>query len=244
LRVGHSVDTDALVRGYLTAKRAVIESGYLDEVVWQADAGNRALTSRRFVREAAWVVLCAGMRESVIRRLHDRLAHAFRGFDPVKIGLNEAAVRDEALLAFAHEAKIDAIVRIASTARELGAAGLRRSLVEPEPFLRSLPYIGPVTWRHLAKNLGADVAKADRHLVRLTAAAGRPSVDVLCEEISTWIGEPTAVVDVVLWRWSVLHSTTCGTKCGGVPWFPTPEPMANGRCSRLGGASTWRSTRW
>jgi hypothetical protein len=87
----------------------------------------------------------------------------------------------------------------------LGASGLRRALLEPEPFLRSLPYIGQVTWRHLAKNLGADVAKADRHLARLAQATGR-SVDALCGEIADWLGEPTAVVGVVLWRWSVLHA--------------------------------------
>ncbi len=57
-----------------------------------------------------------------------------------------------------------------------------------------------VTWRHLAKNLGMPVAKADRRLVRLAAAAGRDCVDVLCEEISAWLGEPVAVVDVVLWQ--------------------------------------------
>jgi len=45
-----------------------------------------------------------------------------------------------------------------------------RVLDEPHAFLMSLPYVGAVTWRHLAKNLGLPVAKADRHLVRL---AGR-----------------------------------------------------------------------
>jgi hypothetical protein len=99
----------------------------------------------------------------------------------------------------------------------LGSAGLKKGLRDPEPFLRSLPYIGPVTWRHLAKNLGAPVAKADRHLVRLAAATGRRDVDGMCAEISDWVGEPVAVVDIVLWRWAVLHATACGQPCLGRP---------------------------
>ena len=71
---------------------------------------------------------------------------------------------------------------------------------DSEGFLRALPYIGPVTWRHLAKNLGARVAKADRHLVRPAAATDRPNVDTLCDEIPGWLGKPVAVVDVVLRR--------------------------------------------
>jgi hypothetical protein len=66
-----------------------------------------------------------------------------------------------------------------------------------------MPYIGPVTWRHLAKNVGVAVAKPDRHLVRLSIALGRSSVDELCHEIAELVADPVSVVDVVLWRWSV-----------------------------------------
>jgi len=48
----------------------------------------------------------------------------------------------------------------------------RAVLQDPVPTLRSFPYIGGVTAFHLAKNLGADLAKPDRHLSRLAAAQG------------------------------------------------------------------------
>jgi hypothetical protein len=183
----------------------------MDEVIWQHGVGTLPITSRRFTSEAAWVVLCAGMSESVVRRVFPQISTAFSGFDPIVLGQRNGQARADALAIFAHERKIDAILEIAATARTLGTSGLRRALLEPEAFLRSLPYIGPVTWRHLAKNLGTDVAKADRHLTRLAQAAGRRSVDALCGEISGWLGEPTAVVDVVLWRWSVLRAAQCGS---------------------------------
>lgn len=206
-------DTDALVRGYLAAKRDIFERGFVDEVIWQSNVGTSRVTIRRFTSEAAWVVLCTGMRESVVRGLFSQMSDALRGFNPVALDRHSAEAREGALRVFAHERKVDAILQIASIARSMGAAGLREALREPESFLRSLPYIGPVTWRHLAKNLGSDVAKADRHLARLAEATGRCSVDALCGEIAGWLGEPAAVVDIVLWRWSVLHAGRCRSRC-------------------------------
>lgn len=69
-------------------------------------------------------------------------------------------------------------------------------------FLETFPYIGPVTAYHLAKNIGLDVVKPDRHLVRLAASAGYPSPLALCEDIATVLGERLGVVDLVLWRFA------------------------------------------
>lgn len=209
--------SDRLVRAYLTAKRHVLDGGYGDEIAWQFDAGAGPLTAARFTEEAAWVVLSAGMRESVVRSVFPRLAAACAEFDPAWIVAHRGDVRPACLAVFGHDAKIEAILDIAATANTLGDNGVRDNLQDPESFLTSLPYVGPVTWRHLAKNLGAAVAKADRHLVRLAAAAGRDSVDVMCEEIAQWLGEPVAVVDIVLWRWSVLHARDCRQSCDGLP---------------------------
>ncbi len=208
-----TVGTDELVRIYLTAKRQVLDGGFEDEVAWQFETTEAPVTAQQFVREAAWVVLSAGMSEAVVRRLFPRLEEACHGFDLERIAPTEPMVRRHCLEVFGHERKIDAILEIAETVRSLGDAGLSQALRDLEPFLRSLPYIGPVTWRHLAKNIGVPVAKADRHMVRFAAAAGRKDVDGLCSEISEWMGDPVSVVDVVLWRWSVLH----GRECGGLP---------------------------
>ncbi len=135
-------------------------------------------------------------------------------FDPVALSRHRERARTAALATLAHERKISAILDIATTVSRLGPAGLHAVLVEdPESFIRSLPYIGPVTWRHLAKNIGLSVAKPDRHLVRLASATARESVDELCDEIAGWLGEPVAVVDLVLWRWSVLHGRECRQAC-------------------------------
>ncbi len=210
------LSTDELVRAYLVAKRSVINSGYAHEVAWQSEVAP-PLTPRRFVNEAAWVILCTGMSEAVVSRLFPRFVEQLGDLSPEWLVAHVTTARSRALGIFGHEQKIDSILRIAETARVLGADGLRYSMQDPEPFLLGLPYIGTVTWRHLAKNLGVPVAKADRHLTRFAKAAGRPSVDYLCAEISSWMGDPVPVVDVVLWRWSVLHARSCDKGCSRLP---------------------------
>lgn len=213
--------TDELVRAYLHAKRQVVESGYEQELAQQAAAGDVALTPERFTREAAWVILCTGMSAAVVDALFPELERLLGGFDARWLASHRARARADALGLFGHERKIDAILAIADVAEALGQDGLCGAMADPEPFLTALPYVGPVTWRHLAKNLGAPCAKADRHLTRVAAAAGRESVDALCDEISRWIGDPIAVVDIVLWRWSLLHARSCAGGCSGLP-HPAP----------------------
>jgi hypothetical protein len=214
----HGPTTEELVRRYLAAKRFVMEAGYTTEIAWQARTRISDVTSCTFVREAAWVVLSAGMRESVVRHRFPTLTAALHDFQPAAI-VRDPDVRAAALGAFRHERKIDAILAIAALAYRLGPHGLRRGLVhDPVRLLQRLPYMGPATSRHLAKNLGLPVAKPDRHLVRLADAAARADPDHLCAEIADWLGDPIAVVDIVLWRWANLHQGRCAAQtCDGLP---------------------------
>lgn len=219
-----------MVRAYLAAKRAIIDRGFAYEIAWQASRGSATHEPVDFVREAAWVVLSAGMSELVLRVVFGPLEAAMHGFDPSKLLARREQARVAALSVFGHERKIDAVIEIAEIVSRIGPEGLRAALMSaPEQFLRSLPYIGPVTWRHLAKNIGIPVAKPDRHLTRLARATSRQSADELCAEIGGWLGEPVSVVDLVLWRWSVLHARECSGGCGDALFHlraQTHEPAA------------------
>jgi len=212
-----SFSTEDLVRRYVIAKRLVVEAGYETEIAWQTGVRVQDVTSTTFVREAAWVVLSAGMHERVVRGRFSMLAAALHEFDPAAV-VHDRGARSAALLAFRHERKIDAILSIARVAHVRGTRGIRRSLADDAySFLGSLPYMGPATARHLAKNLGLCVAKPDRHLVRITRAAHRADPDGLCDEIARWLGDPVAVVDVVFWRWATLHRRCGLLTCDGLP---------------------------
>ena len=73
--------------------------------------------------------------------------------------------------------------------------------------METLPWIGPITKYHLARNLGIDVAKPDRHLVRLAKRFGyneSTGVQQMCEELAERTRDRIGVVDVVLWRYANL----------------------------------------
>lgn len=118
---------------------------------------------------------------------------------------NSGQCRERGLAAFAHEGKIDAIITIAE---QILSGGFKefRSGIEREGvvFIKQLPYMGPATAYHLAKNVGLDVVKPDRHLLRVTAVAGYESPQALCEDISEMVGDRLAVVDLVIWRFATL----------------------------------------
>jgi ribose 1,5-bisphosphokinase PhnN len=65
--------------------------------------------------------------------------------------------------------------------------------------LAELPWIGPVTMHHLAKNLGTDTAKPDVHLERL-ARRDRTTTHKLCQRLARETGYRIATIDSVLWR--------------------------------------------
>ena len=200
-------DHRSLASLYLHAKRAVLEAGFEQEVAWQEAACWMPITEERFLSEASWVVLNSGMREAVVRRVFPAVARAFAHFESALAALESAldGGREAALRAFAHEGKIDAIVSIVEHVEDVGIEEVaHRVSTEGTEYLKTLPYIGPVTSFHLAKNLGQDVAKPDRHMVRIATACGYESPQVLCAELRDILDEPIPVIDIVLWRFATL----------------------------------------
>lgn len=164
------------------------------------------LTESEFLCECAWVVLCSGFRESTIRGLFSQISLCFCDWESASVIVKYQSVcRSTALEVFAYPAKIDAILSTASLLARRGYANYRRWFsVDPIRRLQGLAFIGPVTAYHLAKNLGFDVAKPDRHLQRLAISLGFSDAHALCEELSTLSGHPKAIVDSILWRYLSL----------------------------------------
>lgn len=202
----HGDGLRALACAYLEIKRTVIEAGYASEIDWQEDVSLGHLTETEFLRQAAWVVLSSGMRESVIRRHFEEITIAFLDWRSAGVILaNETACRSAALRVFGHTGKINAILSIAT---HIVANGFQlvheRLFTHGIEHLRELPYLGPVTSLHLAKNIGIAVAKPDRHLCRIAKTLNYASPAKLCDDIARLVPDPIGVVDLVLWRYATL----------------------------------------
>ncbi len=193
---------------YFLAKACVSEAGYRDEIKWQGERCSQSPSEAEFLRQAGWVIFCSGMREAVIRVKFRALSEAFCGWSSGKeIWMNRGRCFSAASRVFNHKGKIQALLVIAGYISRYGYQGVRfRLLSEGHHALERFPYLGPATSRHLAKNLGIEVAKPDRHLTRIAAALGYASVDSLCEELARLTGDRGSVVDIVLWRFATIRS--------------------------------------
>lgn len=194
---------------YLTAKELVIDAGFSDEIDWQEDVSLDDLDEPRFLRESAWVVLSAGFRESVLRRRFNEISKAFLDWaNANSIIAQRETCRANALAAFGNQRKIDAILEIVRRVACTGIDIIRwRIANQGIEFLKELPYVGPVTSCHLAKNLGVPMVKSDRHLVRIARGAGYQSADRMCRVISELVGDSLSVIDIVMWRYATITAS-------------------------------------
>lgn len=163
--------------------RAVRKAGYSAAIDWSENIRPPA-NSSDFAAEAIYVICNSGMANRVAVPIFERCMLALRQ------GRSATSV-------FGHPGKAAAIDSIWKRRRSLF-----RKLRETEDligFCGSLPWVGPVTRLHLAKNLGADVAKPDVHLNRLAAPTGE-SAQGLCERLAKETGYRAATIDLILWR--------------------------------------------
>lgn len=196
-----------LASAYLTAKEKVIELGFASEIDWQHNLSFEALTESALLREAAWVILSSGMRESVVRAKFSALSAAFCEWRSARVILSrKSSCRQKALAIFAHEGKIESIIQVAEEIGLYGFGKVKAQLASHGiDYIHKFQYMGPATSLHLAKNIGLPVVKPDRHLMRVAKVAGYDTPIEMCNQIARVIGDKISVVDLVIWRYATLH---------------------------------------
>lgn len=189
---------------YQVAKRYLMANGFEGELRWQDSLIPNQFNEADLLRESAWVVLCSGFRESIVRRDFSKISLCFFDWESANLICRyQPYCRTAALSHFGNRKKIDAIVEIAEQIADVGFSQFKEAvLANPITVLQMFPYIGPTTVLHLAKNLGFLVAKPDRHLVRIASIFGYEDVAKLCRDISSASGDSVKLVDIVLWRYS------------------------------------------
>ncbi|MDJ0823779.1 MAG: hypothetical protein QNJ09_18465 [Paracoccaceae bacterium] len=171
---------------YQEIRRTVQAGGYGHDIDWSENVKAPALPMD-FAREAIFVICNSGMNRKAARVIYDRVIECLQTGNSPR-------------LVFRHEGKVDAIIEIWRGRAKLLAEFL--SLLTDEERLAwcaTLPWVGPITKYHLAKNLGVDCAKPDRWLDRI-AALYDTDTHTLCKSLSEATGDRIATVDYVLWR--------------------------------------------
>lgn len=196
-----------LGKAYNYAKSYISRLGFENEIKWQNDLRFDEIEESDFLREGAWVILCSGMKESIIRKYFDEISICFFEWESAeKIVEAKNFCYEYALNIFNNPRKISAIIDMAARVLDIGFEELKKSLHHsPLEMLQTFQFIGPVSSYHLAKNIGLPIAKPDRHLVRLSTSLGYDDVNTFCSTISRKTGDAVAVVDIVLWRFATLR---------------------------------------
>jgi hypothetical protein len=137
-----------------------------------------------FAVEAIYVICNSGMKQQVAQKIFDKVMLALRS--------GQSATKY-----FGHKGKVGAIDLIWKNQRDLFKQ--YQDAQDKLTFLESLPWVGGITKWHLAKNLGMDVVKPDRHLVRI-ASSYDTTPQEMCERLSKASGDKVSLVDYVIWR--------------------------------------------
>jgi hypothetical protein len=171
---------------------AVREAGY-SAAIERSENTKLPTTGKQLAAEAIYVICNSGMSNRTAVGIFKRCMAALRA------GRSASTV-------YAHPGKSAAIDEIWRRRRTL----LREFHKTDDivAFCARLPWLGPVTKFHLAKNLGVDVAKPDVHLNRLAKPEGITAQE-LCERLASETGYRAATVDLILWRAcadGIIHS--------------------------------------
>jgi hypothetical protein len=158
------------------------------------------------LREHAWVVLASGFSEKMVRRVFSVFSLCFHDWSSAAVIVHDWEIcRATALAVFNNPKKVNSILALSEYVHHMGFDQVKRAIEEdPVCNLGRLPGLGPVTAWHLAKNLGWDVAKPDRHLERITRYWGYGDAQGLCLDIAARTSDSVAQVDYVLWRYATV----------------------------------------
>ncbi len=172
--------------------KAVRKAGYKAAIEWSENI-TPPRTAKEFAGEAIYVICNSGMSNRI----------AVPIFEKCILALNNG---QSVTTVFGHPGKSRAIDLIWKERKQLlSQYHQTNDLIE---FCASLPWIGPITKFHLAKNLGADVAKPDVHLNRLAEKEGLDAQE-LCDRLAKVTSYRAATVDLILWRAcadNIIHS--------------------------------------
>jgi len=198
--------TRQLVAAYVKAKTLLVQMGYAHEIDWQEKRRLTDVGESDFLRESAWVILSSGMREAVIRAKFGLISKIFFNWIGSKIIVeNKDECLVKSLQVFNHTGKFKAILNVSERVYQQGFNQIKRRISNQGiRYIRTIPYMGPITSYHLAKNLGIDVVKPDRHLSRISERAGYSDPTDMCTKISQHVGDRLSVIDIVLWRYATL----------------------------------------
>jgi hypothetical protein len=173
---------------FVVARNAIVKAGYQPEIDYVQNRYFKDIDESEFFFQYVYVVMCWRVKEQIASKQTDNY---FKNLDP-------------SVITCYFKDKKRAAVEIAKE-NFVRWFGELKAANDPFKYLQTLPCIGKVMKFHLARNLGFDCIKPDRHLIMLSLECGFKTPLEMCESIQCSYPEyRIGTIDVILWRWCNL----------------------------------------
>jgi hypothetical protein len=164
-------------------KERIQDAGYNREIAL-VEKRKPVSKSWDFAIEYVYVVINSGMKNQIAEKIYQKVMSAL-------------LIDKLASTVFGHKPKCKAIDEVWMNREKYFREYYQAD--DKIQYLSTLPWIGSITKYHLARNLGIDTVKPDRHLVRIAGIENKQPFE-LCKELSDATGYRVGTVDVILWR--------------------------------------------
>ena len=168
---------------YLDLKTQIIARGYSCDIEWSENV-KPPEDAYNFLGEYIFVICNSGMKAQIATQIFNKIILAIREGVPV-------------WRVFKNFHKVNAINHVYGLKNHY--FNKYQTAKNKLQFCGSLPYMGDIIKYHLAKNLGVDCIKPDRHLVRISKNHGTDPF-LMCKRLSAITGDSLNTVDTVIWR--------------------------------------------
>jgi len=170
---------------YEIIKKRVIKEGYGEEIEWVQKIPKKP-SKEIFFKEYVWVVCNSGMKNQIAQKIFSKFwKKGDYNFDAINHPHKNSSIKQ------VYERLDFYYLHFLKSENKL-------------MFLKSLPHIGDITKYHLARNLGLNVAKPDRHLKRISKLFNFTNVQDFCFYISKFVSDSISTIDLVLWRYAII----------------------------------------
>jgi len=198
---------------FMDAEQYVREN-FPEDLEWSEAQVSKVNVNRvskdHFMAEAAYVTYCSGYRQKIVEKYWPQLTELYCRFIPEMIAIHADEIEARATYYINHKGKIKAIINTAKFLANLTDDEWReyKKRITPEDnfeILTEFGYIGKITKYHLARNIGFDTIKPDRHLERIGKAVGIDPFQMcrkLSEQSKILVGKhyPVHTIDSIFWR--------------------------------------------
>jgi len=188
---------------YFEKALAFTREFYKNEMDQIASVKHDEVSPSFFFREVQWVTHATGFSAKAVGKFFPRLTEAYGPYEELaSMSSDEAVARVKTVCN--NPQKIKAVHKTAILIKKGfekdGWEKFKKDNLSTPKMLQELPYIGPITCYHLARNIGLlDCVKPDLHLIRLAEHWGFPDCVSMCKTMGEGSGLPLGLVDLAVW---------------------------------------------